>query len=328
MADLKTVFMGMELKNPIVIASSPLTANIENLIKCEKAGAGAVVLKSIFEEQINAEADLATMENSDYLQQSDFTEVFGNLSKDYFIDQYVNLISQAKKELSIPVIASINCSHVSTWERYAKRFKACGADALELNYYPIASKASVTGASVDRAALDFAHEARRAVDLPISLKIGNEYSSLANMIRGFAKEGMDSLTLFNNFFHPDIDIEKLEVCGARSFAGGNSYYETLRWIALMAAEVKDVDFAASKGISDGQTAVKMLLAGARVVEICSTIFKNGYEAVGQMLDYISSWMDKKGFKSISDFQGRLAQENMADGAVWERTQYMKNLTSL
>lgn len=328
MADLKTSYMGMTLRNPIVVASSPLTSTIDNLVKCEQAGAGAVVLKSIFEEQINSETLKATTRDSEYLQMADYESVYGNIARDHFIDQYVTLIAQAKAKLSIPVIASINCSHVDTWAEYAKRFKAAGADAIELNYYPIASDASISGDKVDRKALEFAHQARKAVDLPVALKIGNSYSGLANLIHGFEKEGMDALVLFNNFYHPDIDIEKETVCGMQGLSSVNAYHESLRWIALMAAETKDVDFAASTGVHSGETVIKMLLAGAKVTEVCSEILANGFGVIGDMLQTLEAWMDRKGYKSVSDFQGKLAQENMADGAHWERTQYMKNLTSL
>lgn len=325
MSDLKTTYMGLTLKNPIVVASSPLTANIDNLVKCEKAGAAAVVLKSIFEEQINSDALSETTKNAEYLALSDYQEVFNNIAKDYYINQYVELIAEAKKKLSIPVIASINCTHVATWADFILRFEAAGADALELNYYPIASNASVSGKDVEKEAIAFAKAARKATKLPIAMKIGYKYSSLANIITAFAQEKINALVLFNRFYRPDIDINSEKIVGMSGLSSSSEYSESLRWIALMAAELKGMDFAASTGVHSGSTVVKMLLAGAKATEVCSEIISRGYEAIPAMLSEIETWMAGKGYKSVAEFQGKLAQENMADGAHWERTQYMKTL---
>lgn len=325
MANLETSYMGLKLKNPLIIASSPLTSNIASLKRCEESGAGAVVLKSIFEEQINNDVLKDTMKNEEYLQYSDFAEAFGNASKDYYINEYLELLSEAKEKLSIPVIASINTSHINTWADYASRFEKCGADALELNYYPIASEADVSGERVDEAALKFARQARKATKLPIAMKISYKYSSLAAIITGFAKEGMNGLVLFNRFLRPDIDIEHESVSSGSILSLSNEYAESLRWIALMSAELKKVDFAANTGIHDGETIIKMLLAGAKVTEVCSAVISGGYETIGKMLTTLSSWMDRKGYADIAAFGGRLAQENMTDGAHWERTQYMRTL---
>ncbi|MBO4394556.1 MAG: dihydroorotate dehydrogenase-like protein [Spirochaetales bacterium] len=326
MPDLKTTYMGLKLKNPIIVASSPLTSTLDSLRKCEDAGAGAVVLKSIFEEQINYVAGKDSKVNSEFLQFSDFLDAFDNMSKDYYIDQYLKLLAEAKKSLDIPVIASINCTHIDTWSEYAKRFEIVGADALELNYYPIASNASVPGEKVDRDAIAFAKAARKMTKLPVSLKIGFEYSSLAAIMKAFEKEGINALVLFNHFFRPDIDINELKPCAGQTVSSDNEFYESLRWIALMAAELKKMDFAGNTGVHSADTVIKMLLAGAKAVELCSVLMKNGLGTIAGMLCKIEHWMDEKGFKSVSDFRGKLAQENMsADGAYWERTQYMRTL---
>lgn len=325
MSDLRTTYMGLELKNPIVVASGPLTANIENLVKCEKAGAGAVVLKSIFEEQINADALEETTKHSEFLDFADYQEVANNIAKDYYINQYVELIKEAKKALSIPVIASINCTHAEIWEDFIQKFEAAGADALELNYYPIASDADVEGKDVEKEAIAFAKSVRKATKLPIALKIGYKYSSLANIITDFAKEKIDSLVLFNRFYRPDIDINSEKLVGMRGLSNADEYAESLRWIALMSGELKKMDFAASTGIHSGKTVIKLLLAGAKATEVCSEIITHGFDAIPAMLKEIGDWMDEKGYKTIADFQGKLAQENMDNGAHWERTQYMKSL---
>ena len=328
MPDLRTTYMGLKLKNPIIVASSPLTASLDSLKKCEDSGAGAVVLKSIFEEQINYVAGKDTSMNAEFLHFSDFQDAFDNMSKDYYIDQYLKLLEVAKKSLDIPVIASINCTHIDTWSEYAKRFEVVGADALELNYYPIASNASVSGDRVDRDAIAFAKAARKMTKLPVSLKIGFEYSSLANTIKGFEKEGINALILFNHFFRPDIDINEMKPCAGQTLSSEYEFYESLRWIALLSAELKKIDFVGNTGIYSADTVIKMLLAGAKAVELCSVLLKNGLGTIAGMLCKIERWMDEKGFKSLADFNGKLAQENMsADGAYWERTQYMRTLIS-
>lgn len=326
MLDIKTTYMGLQLKNPIIVASGPLTASLDKLKSCEDSGVGAVVLKSIFEEQINHAASRETANSSDYLQFSDFHDTFDTIAKDYFVDQYLHLVSDAKSSLDIPVIASINCTHIDTWSEYATKFESAGADALELNYYPIASDASVSGEKVDKQAIEFAKAARKMTKLPISLKIGSQYSSLAYIIKQFEKEGINSLVLFNHFFRPDIDINELHLCSIKNnFSSATDYSDSLRWIALMSSELKNLELVGNTGIHNGDTIVKMLLAGAKAVEICSVLMKEGPSCVGAMLTFLEHWMEQHGYNSLSDFRGVLSQERMSDGAYWERTQYMRTL---
>lgn len=325
MPDLSTKYLSLDLKNPVVIASSPLTSNISNLKKCEEAGAGAVVLKSIFEEQIENQVGREMMQNEQFLSHSDAALYFENISKGYYLNEYLQLLKDARRELSIPVIASINCTNLSTWVSYIKNFEEAGADAIELNYYPIASAASVEGKTVDRLALDFASKVKREASEPVSIKIGSRYSSLANMIKGFDIIGIDGLVLFNRFYRPDIDIEAMTLSqAANPFSSSHEYAESLRWIALMSGEVK-CDLAATTGIHSGDTVIKMLLAGASVCQICTAAMKD-LSIIGTMCDTLSQWMSRHGFSGISDFRGRLAQENMEETGLWERTQYIKKLS--
>ncbi len=325
MPDLSARYMSLDLRNPVIIASSPLTADIANLRKCEEAGAGAVVLKSIFEEQIESQVDREILQNEEYLSHADAALYFENVSKGYYVNEYLKLLREAKKELSIPVIASINCTNLSTWVSYIKEFENAGADAIELNYYPIASAASVEGRTVDRLALDFASKVKREASRPVSIKIGSRYSSLANMIKGFDVIGIDALVLFNRFYRPDIDIESMTLSqAANPLSSSHEYAESLRWIALMSGEVK-CDLCASTGIHDGETMIKMLLAGASACQICTAALKD-LSIIRTMCDTLSAWMSRHGFSSISDFRGRLAQENMEETGLWERTQYIKKLS--
>lgn len=323
MADLSASYMGIKLRNPIIVASGPKTGSIENLIKCEENGAGAVVLKSIFEEQIETEVGKQLAEHSAYLDHSDFSEYFQNVGKDYYLEQYLSLLKSAKEKLSIPVIASINCSDLSTWQEYVSSFEKAGADGFELNYYPIAQDRNVSGEDVDKALFRFAKKIRKSTSLPVSIKLGYKYSSTANIIAELDKIGINALVLFNRFFRPDIDIEKEAMTHSQPLSGADEYAESLRWIALMSNEVK-CDLAASTGVHSGETAIKLLLAGAAACEVC-TAYLRDEGSIKAMCSFISDWMDRKGYASVSDFRGKMAQERMEDGSAWERTQYMKTL---
>ena len=325
MADLRTTFMGLQLRNPIIVASGPLTADIDSLKKCEEAGAGAVVLKSIFEQQIEYVAGKDSEKASEFVGYSDFGDAYKTLSKDYYINQYLELLAEAKQKLSIPVISSINCISIRTWEEFAGRFEKVGADAIELNYYPLASNSSVPGEKVDKEAIAFARTARRAIGVPVALKIGFEYSSISSLLKSFEKEKIDGMVLFNHFFRPDIDIDKQDVCGGQAVSNPTEYLESLRWIALMSGELKKADLAAATGVHNGETVIKMLLAGAKAVEINSVLMKNGLGAIATIICQIEKWMADKGYKAVSEFQGKLAQERMHDGEYWERTQFMRTL---
>ncbi len=321
---IKTEYMGLELKSPVIIASSPLTQNIVSLKKCQEAGCGAVVLKSIFEEQIEADVQKVMSDNAEYLQHSSADDFYASTSRDYYIDRYMKLLTEAKKELDIPIIASVCAKSYDSWIDYAERFAKCGADAIELDYYPISSNAAVKGEDVDKTLLRFAEKARNAIDVPLSLKIGYKYSSLANIISSLDKIGINGLVLFNRFFRPDIDIDKIEMSSANPASSSDEYGEALRWIGLMSGEVK-MDLVGNTGIHDGSTVVKMILSGAPAVEICTAVIKKGFPVVGTINSFVEDWMKAHGFSSISDFKGMLSQEHMKDGWKWERTQFLKTI---
>ncbi len=319
---ISTEYMGLELRSPVIVSSGPLTQNIVTLKKAEAAGAGAVVLKSVFEEQIEADVSKEVEANAEYLGHSD--EAYAAFSRDRYIDRYMKLLAEAKKELSIPVIASVSAKTMDSWIDYAERFVKCGADGIELNYYPISSDAAVTGAEVDKRLIAFAERARKAIDGPLSMKIGYKYSSLANVISALDKAGIDGIVLFNRFFRPDIDIENLTFTAGSPVSGKDEYAEALRWIGLMSGEVK-ADLCGNTGIHDGETAVKMLLSGAKAVEVCTAVVQHGFSVIGEMNSFIASWMERHGYSSLRDFTGLLSQEHISDGWKWERTQFLKTI---
>ena len=322
MASLETTYLGLRLKSPVIVGSSPLTQNVVSLMKCEEAGAGAVVLKSIFEEQIEEEVSKEVEANDEYLNFTSAHSVYRRAATEFQIDKYIKLLSAAKKELHIPVIASVCCKSLSSWAEYASRFEKCGADAIELNYYPVTSDAKVDGKKVDAEFTSFVEFARKNISCPLSIKMGSMYSAMANKIKFIDKCGVEGVVLFNRTFRPDIDIEKMEIVGGTPTTNGTEYADALRWTALMSGEVR-MDIAANTGIHSGETAVKMLLAGAKAVEIASLPIKEGFGSITRMNNDIKAWMERQGFEKISDFCGKLAQENNDEGYKWERTQFLK-----
>lgn len=323
MADLSVKYLGLNLSSPIIVAAGPKTSSIEDLKKAEKAGAGAVVLKSLFQEQIENEVNASYDKNSEFLVGAG-SDHYGAYHADYIINKYMKLLKEAKEQLSIPVIASICCKSLDSWAEYAKRFITCGADAIELDYYPIASNAEKDGKYVDKTLFEFAKFARKNISCPVVLKIGKQYSSIANVLSTLDSLKIDGAVLFNKFYSPDIDIEKLQFVSGPMLSGAHDYSDTLRWIALSSGEVK-MDFCANTGIHDANTVIKMLLSGAKTVEVCSVVIQQGFGAIEKMNNGLRDWMDAKGYKHISDFDGILAQEKHSEGYNWERTQFLKTI---
>jgi len=325
MANLMTNYMGLKLKNPIIAASSPLTANIDSIKKLEDAGVGAIVVKSIFQEQIDKDAELNVDIEQSFMNHADAYGFLKGASEDHYIDMYLTLVEDAKKACDIPIIASLNGSGNGSWiKEYAPRFANCGADAFEINHYIIASNANISGKEMEKDFIKFAKIARNEIKLPLSLKMGSNFSSPSNIIRELDFLKYDALVLFNRFYNPDIDINELTMKSGNPLSTKTDYSEVLRWVGLMSEEI-NLDLCANTGIHDGETLIKMLLAGASAVEICSVLIGNGLDSVNLMLEKLNNWMENKHFKTIDEFKGILAQEKMSDPTLWERTQYIKSL---
>ncbi len=323
MADLSTSYLGLNLKNPLIAASSPLTATLDNLKRCEDAGLGAVVLKSIFEEQIDAAGEKTAENGEAYSAHTDAYEFLRETSKERHIDAYLALVEGAKQALDIPVIASINCRSNGKWIEYAKRFTAVGADAIELNHYVVATDVEVEGEQVEKEYLSLVKSARKALDLPLSLKMGPAFSSLANMLRRFDEAEIDGVVLFNRFYNPDINIERMKMVPSPMLSGKDEYTLSMRWTALMSQQVR-YDICTSTGIWDGKTVIKQLLAGAKSVQLCSVLLKQGLSAVFKIETEIRQWMEANGYQGLDEFRGKLSQEH-ADPMTWERVQYVKSI---
>ncbi len=327
MANLETSYMGLKLKNPIIVGSSPLTSNLDQIKKLEDAGVGAVVLKSIFQEQIDKDADMNVDMEQAFLNHSDAYGFLRGASEDHYIDKYLTLVEDAKKSCNIPIIASLNGAGDGSWiKEYVPRFAYCGADAFEINHYEIGSNANIDGRKMDKDFIKFAKLARKEIKLPLSIKLGSNFSSPANIIRELDFLKYDGMVLFNRFYNPDIDINAISIKRGLTTSSKDEYFNSLRWIGLMSEEI-NADLCANTGIHSGETIIKMILAGASSVEICSALITTGLETVNMMLEQVNNWMELKGFSSIDQFKGKLAQERMEDPTLWERTQYIISLHS-
>lgn len=323
MTNLSTTYLGLELKNPIIAASSGLTNSVEDIIEFEKNGAAAVVLKSIFEEEIRRELE----KDMNSMQMDSFTypetmEYYDNFAEDDSLTNYLKLIRDAKQAVNIPIIASINCISAEKWPYYAETLQDAGADALELNVFVMPTDFSKTSEENEKVYFDIVKEVKKHVKIPVSLKISYYSSNLGSFIQKLSNSGIDGLVLFNRFYSPDIDINKMDIISTNVTSTPSELPISLRWIGIMHNRV-GCDLAASTGIHDGSAVIKQLLAGANAVEIASAFYKNGKGVIERMLKDLMQWMDDKKFEKIDDFRGKLSQDKTQNPAAYERMQFMK-----
>ncbi|MBC35574.1 MAG: diguanylate cyclase [Bacteroidetes bacterium] len=327
MADLKTKYMGLELKNPVIVGSSGLTNNLENVIEAEKSGAAAVVLKSLFEEQISQEVS-NTMGGDEYMNAyPEAMDYISNYSKDTTVDTYLNLIKDAKASVSIPVIASINCVTSNDWISFAKKVEDAGADALELNIFILPSDPRQKGEENEQVYFDIVEKVQKVVKIPIAVKMSYYFSGLAKTALNLSWTGISGMVLFNRFFSPDIDIDTFEVKPSNIFSTPEELAISMRWVAMLSSRLH-CDIAASTGIHDGKAMIKQLLAGAKAVQISSVLYKEGFGVIKEMLKYLDTYMDKHEFKSIADFNGRMSIKETENPAAYERVQFMKYFSGI
>ena len=323
MADLSTKYLGLDLKNPIVAGSSGLSETVEGVIDLEKNGAGAVVLKSLFEEDILMELhdDFAEMTRPgttypDIYDQFDYDTVEDSVSK------YLNMIELSKKKVNIPIIASINCVSSREWPKFAKQIEAAGADALELNVFVMPSDVDRTSQENEKIYFDVIEAVKREVKIPISLKISYYFSNLAYMVKELSRSGIEGITMFNRFYSPDFNLENFTVMSTNVLSTPTEAALPLRWISIMSDRVK-CDLAASTGIHDGRSAVKMILAGADACHVVSALYRFGNQRIGMILEEMENWMDEKGYDNLDQFRGKLSQTKSKNPAAYERAQFMK-----
>jgi dihydroorotate dehydrogenase (fumarate) len=319
--NLNTEYLGLKLKNPIIIGSSGLTDKVEKLIKLEENNAGAVVLKSLFEEQLYAET-FKTM-NSGGSRYPDAYDYIHEYTIDKALNEYFELISNAKKNIQIPVIASINCTSDSKWTHFAKDMESAGADAIELNISLLPSDPFTDSEDNEKLYFTIVEKVSDIVKIPISIKISHYSAELSQLIYNLsATKKVKGITLFNRFYNPDIDLDTLQITSSNVFSTPDEYTLPLRWIALLSGKV-DADLCATTGIHDGKTAAKLILAGAQAVQIVSAIYKSGPEYINTIIDELKSVGKKVGFNSIEQMRGKLSYKNKNYNRTFERIQFMK-----
>ena len=326
-ANLETVYMGLKLKNPIIVSSSGLTKSVSEIKKCEDAGSAAVVVKSIFEEQIQLEIDGEVSKSRGTMWHPEAAEYIDQYAAENAVEQYVSVIREAKKTVSIPVIASIHCVSVGKWVEFTQRLERAGADAIELNLFIMPSDPDRTSIENEQIYFDVVREVKKIVSIPVSLKVGFYFSSLTSTLSAIGNMGIDGLVLFNRFHAPDFDIKKLQVISANTISHPSEYSRSLRWISILSPLVK-CDLCASTGVHDGASAIKQILAGASAVQLCSTLYENGLGKIEEIKNEIENWMIEQNFETVDSFKGRLSIDKNENPAQIERVQFMKTSVSV
>lgn len=328
MTDLTTSYMGMTLKHPVVPSASPISQSLDGIKRMEDAGASAIVMYSLFEEQIEGESHLL----DHYLSYG--SESFAE-ALDYFPemdsynvgpDSYLDLIQQAKEATSIPIIGSLNGVSTGGWTEYALRMQEAGADGLELNIYYIPTDPAMSGADVEQMYLDVVREVKESVSIPVAVKVGPFFSSFANMANRFQQTGADALVIFNRFYQPDFDLERLEVAPNLALSTSSELRLPLRWIAILYGRVP-IDFALTSGVHTVDDVLKGVMAGANVTMMTSELLRNGVERIEQIVNELTIWMEEREYVSIAQMQGSMSQKNVAEPAAFERANYMRVLQS-
>lgn len=329
MADLTASYMGLKLKNPIIVASSGLTKSAEGIVRCAEAGAGAVVMKSIFEEQYWEEVAPSEESLRHYPEALDYLRKGGLLG--YAPQDKCDIIEKVKKKVDVPVIASLNCQSPELWPDFAHQFQEAGADGLELNVYFLPFDLKTPGIEYEKFHLEILEKVKKAVSIPVAVKLTSQLTSVPFLGHRLAKAGCDALVLFNWFLQPDVNVKNLQT---RNIIGKGNFHQSLRWVALLAGRI-DCDIAASGGVQKAEDLIKQILVGAAAVQVCSLFYKKGLDAVKNLLDGLKSWMDSCRYSSINDFKGELSFKKQelsfkqpAEAKAYFRTQYLKIFSNL
>ncbi len=326
MADLQTTYLGLALKNPLVVSSNPLTFELDNLRQMEQAGAAAIVLYSLFEEQI----ELAEMGYSSYYQNhiEELPEPLRHVAKMKEYNQgashYLADVYRAKQNLSIPIIASLNGYYNSGWTRYARLIEAAGADAIELNIYHLATKPQTTGSEVEQMYVDLVRDVTEMVRIPVSVKLSPYFSAMANISRRLAGAGARGLVLFNRFYQPDFDVVNRAIVPSLDLSDPSELRLRLRWVALLSGRI-DADLAITGGVHNAEEVVKSIMAGASVTMMASALIKNGIDHLTIVERELGQWLNQNGYASLKEIHGLLSHAQAGDSAALERANYLNVL---
>jgi dihydroorotate dehydrogenase (fumarate) len=306
--DLSTTYLGLQLRTPLVPSASPLSEELDKIKQMEQAGAAAVVLHSLFEEQVeNASAEEATK---------------FRVSP----EAYLKHIAEAKRAVRIPIIASLNCTTLGGWVRYAHEITEAGADALELNIYKVPTQLKVTGSTIEKGYIDIVRSVKLRTTLPLAVKLSPYFSNFANMASAFEAVGANALVLFNRFYQPDIDIEKMEVTPNLTLSVPADMRLALHWIGILFGRI-ECSLAATSGIYQATDAIRMVMAGADVTMLCSALMRHGISHLQRIEMEMTAWLERHGHKSLGEIKGVMSQKNCADPSAFERAQYVKGLST-
>jgi len=325
MPNLETQYLGLSLKNPVIVASSGLTKSVDKIVECEKAGAGAVVVKSLFEEVI-AE-DSWNIGDSVETHPEAFEYLRAQLELQYGSGDYMKLVKEAKSNVDIPVIPSINCVSDKWWPKFAEQLQQAGADALELNVYQLTRDKNTDSAQVEELYYKVLEQVKLNISIPVALKIGMNFSALPHFVHQLERRQLNGLVLFNRFTEPDIDIHNLKLKTQFSFSTEDEVGKVLRWVAIL-SEMCKIDISATTGVHSYETIAKLLLAGASTVQLASVLYTNGLGVIQDMLNDLSKWMDAQSFQTVSDFQGRLGFEKVVEADMYLRSQFMEKISNI
>ena len=290
MSNLSVKYLGLELSSPIIASSCGLTADLQKVIEMEQKGVGAIVVKSLFEEQIRNEVDFLSQAGSDYPDMDDYLH---NYVRQYSINNYKEALKSFKANVSIPIIASINCYTPGEWVSYAKEIEDAGADALEINLYELTTNPKTTSEQVEKGYCDVVRDIVKSVRIPVSVKISSHFTSVVSFVDKLVACGVKGVVIFNRFYTPDIDLDSLSIVSASPMSSPDEYLQTLRWTAIISSSVKNIDISVTTGIHTSSSAIKQILAGAETVQLCTTLYKNGLGMISTINQEISEFIDRK-----------------------------------
>jgi len=313
--------MGLKLRNPLIVSSSRITSTIEDIKKCADYGAGAIILKSLFEEQFLADSGRLMDQDDKYFWFPEAIEYINQHSKEHGIKGYLKLIQEAKEQTDIPIIASVNCVTATEWPRFSKELVEAGADGIELNVFIVPKDENIRSEEIEDLYVKVVEEVKKNVDVPVAIKIGPFFSNAFKMTNRLCKAGVNGIVVFNRFYRPDIDIDIEELCRPDYMSCPQEMGQSLRWTTLFSSRLS-CDIAGNTGIHDGNGMIKMLLAGASAVQVCSTLYINGLGYIDTMISDLQKWMTWKGYDRIDQFKGKLTKRH-DNVAAFERVQFLK-----
>ncbi len=322
MITLETTFAGLRLKNPLIAASSGLTNSINKIKELEQAGVGAIVLKSLFEEQIENHSEKLS-QISDYPEAADYINTYIEMNH---MDKYLDLIRSAKAQCKVPIIASINCYKMSKWTDFAKTIQDAGADGLELNLY-VLNTGENGDTFLEDTYVNIVRELKKTIHIPVVIKMAKSISNLPGLVSKLKSLKSDGVVLFNRFYQLDIDIKNMEIVPGTVFSKPSDFSDTLRWTAIVSGKVPDFDIACSYGVHSWEDVIKGILSGAGAVQLCSILYEQGLDAVENILTCIEEWMEQNNYSNIDEFKGKLNYSNIENPNLYERVQFMKYFSS-